>query len=105
MAAVAAVVLVGHVVVGPQGLVRGHRHERVASGPGHTTQLRQRGAVVARVLDHVEAGDEVEAGVLPGQALDGPHPHVVVAPGARRRHRLGAQVETGHPPVSAQLVE
>ena len=57
---VAAVVVVGDVVARPQRLIGRHGHQQLAPGLCDAAQLAQGDDVVRRVLDHVEACDQVE---------------------------------------------
>ena len=95
-ARVAAVVVIGLVVARPQRLVGGHGHEQPAAGPCHPPELNQSGDVVGDVLDHVEAGDEVKRGVVPGKFLEPPDPHLAQAAPAGQLGRVGVELDATH---------
>jgi len=60
LAGVAAHVVDGLVVLGPQPRVGRHGHEVGAGRLEHAAHLRHRGVVVVEVLEQVEGHDEVE---------------------------------------------
>src|SRR4051794_36111488 len=80
----------------PQQLIRRHRDEEVAARSGHAEELLERGHVVGRVLDDVEARDEVERGVGVREVLDAGHAHVDVAARASGAYRVRAHVHAVH---------
>ena len=62
------------VVVTPQRHVRGHRHHHPRTRRADPSVLTQRGQVVVEMLDDVEAGEQVHAGVGNRKVLgEGPH--------------------------------
>jgi hypothetical protein len=96
---------VDDVVPRPERLVGRDGHHEQAARPRHAPQLRQRGAVVGRVLDDVEARHEVERPVREGQVLDARDAHVAVPAPPRRGDRLGARVDPRRAPEARELVE
>ena len=97
--------MVGDVVRRPQALVGRHRDEQEPAGAAHAPQFAQGGPVIRRVLDHVEARDQVEVAVLPGQLLEPPDQHLAAPPIARDGSGSRVEFDAEDLAVAAELLE
>jgi hypothetical protein len=77
----------------------------ISARPRDAAKLAQCAAVVGRVLDDVEAGDEVELRVGERQLLDDRLADVLVPARARHGDRVGARVDAARVPVVTQHLE
>ena len=103
-ARVAAEVMVGLVVPRPQRRIGGHGDEQEAAGPADAQQLAQRRAVVGGVLDHVQAGDQVKARVVPRDLLQPAGDDLAQPAAARHLGRVGVELEPADLAVVDQLL-
>jgi hypothetical protein len=101
---VAPVVLVDHVVLGPEQLVSRNGHHEMAAGSRHAPQLGERSNVVRSVFENVEAGDDVERAVPIRHVLHRAERHVVTS-SARELHCLRARVETADARAVGKVVQ
>ena len=97
--------MVGLVVDRPERLVGGNGHEQKAARPADAAQLHERGAIVGRVLDHVEAGDQVKAVLRPRQLLEPPDRDLRDPASARELSRVAVKLDPGHLAVIDELLE
>src|SRR5205085_7115445 len=102
---VAAVVVVGDVVKRPQPRIGGHRQEHCPSALADPAKLSERAAVVGGVLEHVEAGDEVECLGLPRQLLQAAAPNLAPPTGGSDRRGVCIEFDSGNLAVVFELLE
>jgi len=93
-------VVVDLVVARPEALEGRDGDEQRSARNRHPEQLPQGADVVVEVLDHVEAGDEIEGGAAPREALDARQPDPRPRLGPRAPHRGRVVVDA---PDGAQL--
>ena len=72
-----------------------------AAGPADAPKLAQRDPVVGGVLDHVEAGDQIERVRIPGQLLEPADPNLAGVAAAGDLRRVGVELDPEHLAVRA----